>query len=312
MNIHVSEIDLDIKAKMEKIGTRLGAFCTVKFGAKIYQAGKGSPKQTKDVGKERSFEADKKLGRDYFKLLEGKDVVSYRVNWRGRWVKYGVHLAEPRSIDLFEGSRILVRRIIGERVIAAWTDEKMVSNALLHVVKVDPVSSTLAVLGALQSKAVAFYFRKSSGRQDKAFPEIKVHQLKSLPISIKKHVDELTDAVTRIATVSGEVGALVREFTEYVSKSIGAESPGTLQRWHALDSITFIRELNKVRKSKGTKAISKKEELDWTTLFTGQVRRYLEKTEELAQLESELDNLVYSEFGFNEREIERIESSFAT
>jgi REP element-mobilizing transposase RayT len=308
MNIYVNEQEQKLKSKIDKIGTPLGDFCEAKFGVKIYQVGKGKPKQTKDIAIDRLFESDEKLSDDYFKMLEGKDVNRYNISWQGRWIKYGVHLAEPRNIELFQGNRFLVRRIMGKRVIACCTDEPMISNALLHVVKVPNEYSVKVVLSIVSSSLMAFYFRKSSGREDKAFPEIKVHQLRSLPIVISKDSLIIEPISDRILKITSGFYATLEKFSKYFQSQFSIEKLSKkLQNWYELDFGEFIKELNKAIKKAGSEKLSKTDEMDWMEVFETKKAEAQSLKTEIDKTDKEIDQMVYELYGLSEEEINIIE-----
>jgi len=203
ININLSTSDLALRSKIETNTQSLESWASIKFGIKVYQTGKGRPKQLPEAAKNKIFEAREQLSKEYLPYLKGKDINRYTYSWDGDWLHYGQHLAEPRTIDLFKGERLLVRRIVGETLIAAYIDSDLVTGQLLQIVKPFESGISKYLLGILNSKLMAFYFRKKYNRQDKTFPEIRIYELCSLPIKnindsnrkiqteISKFVDEL-------------------------------------------------------------------------------------------------------------------------
>ena len=53
---------------------------------------------------------------------------------------------------------------------------------LLQIVKPYNEDQAKYLLGILNSSLIAYYFRKMYNRQDKTFPEIRIYELRSLPI----------------------------------------------------------------------------------------------------------------------------------
>lgn len=182
ININLSSDDLLVRNKIEENTVPLEKLALIKFGIKIYETGKGKPAQKATFAKERIFESFKKLDKTYRPYLEGKDINPFSIDYKNRWLKYGENLAAPRDPSLFEGERILVRRIVGNTLISAYTNHNYVTSQLLQIVKPYDQIITKFLLGILNSKLLAFYFRKKYNRQDKTFPEIRVYELASLPI----------------------------------------------------------------------------------------------------------------------------------
>jgi hypothetical protein len=183
INVDLDEADVPLRARIEAAGVPLATLANVRFGIKLYETGKGTPPQTPEHARGRVYESAHKAEEDYRPYLEGKDVDRYATRWASRWLKYGPCLAAPRDPTLFEGRRLLVRRIVGERLLATVTDEDYVTGQLLQIVK--PVVDYPApeyLLGILNSRLLKWYFLKRYNRRDKTFPEIRVYELEALPI----------------------------------------------------------------------------------------------------------------------------------
>ena len=181
-NIGIRAEDVAIRKKVEAVGVSLETLARIKFGIKIYETGKGIPPQTSDFAKNHVYESTSQIDETYRRYLEGKDIQPYVIQYKSRWLKYGDNLAARRDADLFTGSRLLVRRIVGERLIATFTDTDYVTSQLLQIVKPNDAMLAYYLLGILNSHLIAYYFRKKYNRQDKTFPEIRVYELASLPI----------------------------------------------------------------------------------------------------------------------------------
>ena len=201
ININLSQSDLLLRDKIEENTEPLEKLGLIKFGIKLYETGKGNPKQKASDAKEHIFEADKKIDKTYRQYLEGKDINPYRIDYKNRWLKYGENLAAPRDPNLFEGERILVRRIVGSTLISAYTNSDYVTSQLLQIVKPFEQADTKFLLGIINSKLLAFYFRKKYNRQDKTFPEIRIYELASLPIKkVDKAKQPLKNEIEKLVT----------------------------------------------------------------------------------------------------------------
>lgn len=200
INIDANKNDIVLRNKIEDDSQLLEDMAIVKFGIKIYETGKGNPKQKKEDAQNKIFESDFKVDDTYRPYLEGKDVNTFVISWQNRWLKYGSNLAAPRDITLFEGERILVRRIVGEKLIACYTNDDFVTSQLLQIIKPHDQSLAKYILGIINSKLIAFYFRKKYNRQDITFPEIRVYELSSLPIKIAKDKSVLVKLVDEVLT----------------------------------------------------------------------------------------------------------------
>jgi hypothetical protein len=192
-NIGLRLEDVSIRTKLEANAATLETLADVKFGIKLYETGKGIPPQKPDDAPNHIFEANRKINSKFRQYLEGKDVNRYEIAWKERWLKYGENLAAPRDPNLFEGKRLLVRRIVGERLIASFTEADFVTSQLLQIVKPFDQNLSKYILALLNSSLLAYYFKKKYNRADKTFPEIRIYELASLPIrkiDLKKLADK--------------------------------------------------------------------------------------------------------------------------
>ena len=112
INYQSSDFEKDVFKKVAHNTLQIGGISKVSFGVKFYQVNKGKPKQTRKTVDEKFFSHKTKLNDTCKMVLEGKDVDKYMINFSDNWIEYGEWLAEPRTKDLFEGERILLRRIV--------------------------------------------------------------------------------------------------------------------------------------------------------------------------------------------------------
>jgi len=206
MNIDILRNDdaINLMSKIGSLSVSLSDLSTVKVGLKAYQIGKGNPKQTQEMKESRCFHSTQKLNTDYLQYLDGRDVNRYCINWGGQFLKYGKHLAEPRSdFDLFSTPRILVRQIPSQPpyCINACFTEEIILNDLNSMniinIKIEPE----LILSILNSKLVSYWFIHKFGKLQRGiFPQFKVNELAIFPIpkQFGNHRNELIDKVKKI------------------------------------------------------------------------------------------------------------------
>lgn len=184
INYQSDESQVDVLNKIENNTVTLNSLSKISFGVKFYQVNKGKPKQTESIVKNHSFTHKFEINNTCKKILEGKDVDKYEYRFRENYIEYGQWLAEPRSSELFEGERILIRRIVGKNsLIGTFIDGNYCNNSLLHTVKPNSNKNSAKYLCALlNSKLIGYFFINKYARDEKTFPEIRIHELGSLPI----------------------------------------------------------------------------------------------------------------------------------
>jgi len=182
-NLSISANDIPVLRRMEVNGVPLGELAEVRFGVKVYQRGKGVPPQSGGEAADRAFEAETRLSDEHLPYVWGEHVLPWRVQSQRAWLRYGPHLAEPRNVQLFMGPRVLVRRILGSRLILCPVVDTMVADQLVHTVKpAGPRADFRFLAAVLASRPLAYYLRKRFNRTEKVFPEVRVAELRSLPV----------------------------------------------------------------------------------------------------------------------------------
>ena len=184
---------------------KIGDYFNLKFGAKLYEVGKGNPPQTKADSENSIYESTKKEDGSYRKLLKGRHIKRFIINWKNDWVKYGSNLAAPRNHDLFIGDRILIQRIVSHpQLDATFTNADFICNTDVITLKPKTKIDCKFFLAILNSSLCGTYIRSINVNLDRdAFPKINTNTLEDFPVpdvnkvekskhnEIIKHVDLL-------------------------------------------------------------------------------------------------------------------------
>lgn len=175
------------------------------YGIKAYQVGKGKPAQTADIRDTKPFTATTQKTPAWKPMYDGKHIGRYTLLWnKNNWIHYGQWLAEPRQSKKYEGEKILIRKIIGDTLIATYVPETSYCNTLLFVLKLkeNVALDYLYVLGILNSKFIGWYFRKKFQiASDDTFPQIMIRDILQFAIPTQpkeKTHDKLVALVTTI------------------------------------------------------------------------------------------------------------------
>lgn len=237
----------DKSAILDKISENsktLEEYATIKSGFVAYETGKGNPPQTDEMKNQRIYHSGKKEGEGWYKYLEGKDVKRYQVDWSGKWVKYGNWLAAPRTIDLYQNPRILVRQIPSpppHSINAIFVNENMLMNDRNSMIILSFKINYLFILAVLNSKITTFWFVNTFDKfQRKTFPQFKVKELAIFPIpnasqaeqeKIGKYAQTMLDLSKELQATSAntdkhnslkrEIEKLDREIDEAIYKLYG-------------------------------------------------------------------------------------------
>jgi hypothetical protein len=193
-NIQTDNIENSL---LEKIGNNrqtVSQFADMYYGIKAYQVGKGKPHQTKKIRDEKPFTSIIQKGENWLPFYDGKNIGRYRLLWnKNNWLNYGDWLAEPRKPAVFEGEKILIRKITGKTLISTYIPETSYCNTLLFVLKLKGKSySYKSILAILNSLLIGWYFRMKFQISDNdTFPQIMIRDILQFPLPV---VDGIIDA----------------------------------------------------------------------------------------------------------------------
>jgi type I restriction-modification system DNA methylase subunit len=306
ININISQNDLKIRNKIEKSSEPLEKLAVIKFGIKLYETGKGTPPQKADDAKNHIFESNVKHDESYRKYLEGKDINTYQINWQNRWLKYGKNLAAPRESYLFEGPRLLVRRITGKRLICAYTDEDFVTSQLLQIVKPNDDISVKIILVILSSKLMSYYFKKKYNRLDRTFPEIRIYELRALPIKLPEENSYFLVKADEMHNLNHNVFLKKKKFLNRVKDYFEIDKVSKkIDSFHESDFRTFLTELKKQKLN-----ISLSEQEEWEDYFNERKSEINHLQNQISETDKAIDQMVYELYGLTEEEIQIVENSF--
>ncbi len=295
--------------KIEKQTVKLGEISKISFGVKFYQTGKGKPKQTKEIVKQKIFNHNEKTGKNPKKILEGKSIERYQVNWAGKWIEYGEWLAEPRNPELFEGERVLLRRIVNNRFTGTFVNENYCNNSLLHTIKItDNNISAKFLLAIINSSLFGVYFIRKFARDEKTFPEIRVSEVKMLPIKIilPKTQNKIIETVNKMLSLNKKLQTDKNNYLKTLQEEKSIEKLSKkLQNFHNLEYEEFKKELRK----KKVKINLGAENNEWREYFNTSKEKINELQIQINHTDKEIDKMVYELYELTAEEIEIVENS---
>ncbi|OIO13724.1 MAG: hypothetical protein AUJ54_15565 [Ignavibacteria bacterium CG1_02_37_35] len=170
--------------KIKNKNPQLKEVALVICGLTPYRLGKGKPKQSINIVKERRFDADFKKDKSYRQYVMGRDFNKYC--WqieKERWISYGDWLAEPRHKAPFDDDKKIVIRQTSDRLIAHLDTHKFLSLKNVHNLRVTDSNLTYEyLLGIINSKLLDWWYQKLIPEKGRVFAEVKVVNLEKLPI----------------------------------------------------------------------------------------------------------------------------------
>lgn len=232
-NLQIDNFEKQLLNKVEKDKKTVNDIGAIFYGIKAYQKGKGKPPQTDKIRDEKPFTSNIRKAKTWLPFFDGKHISRYENLWReNNWIYYGKWLAEPRKPSLFEGEKILIRKITGKTLIATYIPNTSYCNTLLFILKLkDKQYSYKSVLAVLNSTLIGWYFRKKFQiSDDDTFPQIMIRDILQFPIpviptKVAAELEKLVDQLLELCALKSEskLTAIAQQFQskiEYCEKRI--------------------------------------------------------------------------------------------
>jgi type II restriction/modification system DNA methylase subunit YeeA len=153
------------------------------MGVKVYQKGKGKPKQTDKELETNAFVSAIKIDEDYLPFIS-QGIKRYFYKGEEEYIKYGEWLAEPRNKKYFVSEKVVVREIVNPHIFATYFDKTCVVKNIAAVITRKDMNYTLKYLLALMnSKLFTYYlFEQTPKSTNKSYPSFNSKLIKSMPI----------------------------------------------------------------------------------------------------------------------------------
>jgi len=308
-DVEVSQAIQPILLKLKLNSITVGEIFDVTRGINPYDKYTG---QNEEVINTRAYHADYKKDSTFVPELKGMHLSRYSYNWdQKHYISYGDWLAAPRQEKYFTGERIIFREILGKTLISALISEDFKIDRSLYIAKYDKDLNDnfdiYYILGILNSKLLAFYFRYSNNEFDNLFPKIRVAEFKKLPIKnfdkskqtqLSKKVELIIDSIKIQNTLNHSLLKLLQ--SKYETNTLTKN----IQNWADLDFKQFLKEL-----SKSKIFLKLNEEAEWLEYFNSQKIKALDLNTEIEKTDKEIDQMVYELYGLTEEEIKIVEES---
>ena len=126
-------------------------------------------------------------------VTRGREINKYRLNWSGRFIRYGDWLWCPRNPKYFTSPKILLRQT-ADTLIGTFIEEPMYCIDSVHSLIAKPTESDYDlkfILGILNSKLGAYIYQKLICETGKVFAQVKLTFLRRFPIKVASHANQL-------------------------------------------------------------------------------------------------------------------------
>ena len=136
------------------------------------------------------------------KLLFGKDISKYELNFNNNWVNYqpeemmkieiergggGLRL---RVREIFESNKILTRQTADSIIATIDTNNYFYSNTIHGTIIKDDTFEIKFILSILNSNVLKYYYRQTTSEGGKVFAQVKIEILRQMPIKITEKLKQ--------------------------------------------------------------------------------------------------------------------------
>ena len=153
------------------------------MGVKVYQIGKGIPKQTSYEFQNDLFVSKTIKGETWMPFVDS-GIKRYYRDAEVKYINYGKWLAEPRELKYFLQPKILIREVVNPRVFAAYVEEPIVAKNTLAVIVQKSEKFDLKYLLSIVNFSVFNYYiiENSPKGTTKLFPSLNSNLIKRFPL----------------------------------------------------------------------------------------------------------------------------------
>lgn len=145
-------------------------------------------------GNDALYISEYRMNDNYQPILRGKDIKKYTIYNPHLYLNYGRHLACPRSKEIFEQPKILIREA-GAEITATYDDSNFyIMSSLYNAILINKEFSLKYILGLLNSKLYQYLMYKLTFEKTKgAFTKAKIYHYYELPV--RKCADSEQEAI---------------------------------------------------------------------------------------------------------------------
>ena len=134
------------------------------------------------TGNNKKFIADKKIDKRYREVIRGRDVERYKIEFNKKYVLFDKKLlwSNTNEEKLTKTPKIVIRQT-GDRLVGALDNKGYLTMDTTHLI-FDTKVNIRFLLAILNSKLLNWFHRAMTAEQGRAFAEIKIVNLKRLPV----------------------------------------------------------------------------------------------------------------------------------
>ena len=259
------------------------------------------------------------------KIIWGKDIKPYFIQWEGDYIIYDEHIADNLTLDdvqtkkgmnkqtkidfalrdrsLFETEKIVIRKT-GDRLICSYDNNNYYFDTLVHgIYQCNDEYSLKYILAIFNSKPATYFYRCLHDIKGKVFAKISLDDLSNFPIpaitetnkTTVKTIEDLADEMLSANNYLQECrNCFLRRLTGNI---VGIKITTALQSFYEQNFNEFIAELKKQRIH-----LTLSQQDEWEAYFNERKTECQELTAKIEAAYKEIDRKVFDLYGLTPEE----------
>ena len=289
----------------------LDEIANVIVGIKAYQKGKGIPKQTDEVVKNKIYTSNYRVDDSFIQCVNGRDFYRYTFLMEPEmYLSYGLWLAEPRnSAPFFDDEKIILRQTADCLIATLDTQKRINLNNVYNVGLLNNNYSLKYILAILNSKLMEYLYRNIVQENGRVFPEVKKAVLGKIPIKNIQLAEQqlFVKSVDDILVINEKLRSKRARFLRRLSENFeGIKITGALSTFDQLEFADFLKEL---KKQKITLKLIQQDE--WEEYFNDYRSACHQLSEQITETDKEIDLRVYKLYGLTYDEVLIVDAEFS-
>lgn len=255
--------------------------------------------------------SDQKANHNYKKIIWGKNIFKFRINWSGSFINYDPSVEYTtadikskegmnsqttvdfalRSKDIFEIDKLVIRKT-GDRLITSVDLDHFYFDTLVHGIysKNGNTDELKALSVLLNSHVATFIYRLLHDIKGKNFAKISLDNLKDFPTPSPDDLlkSNLVEYYNKYIFHIDEIEYLKEGFYQFVISESGISTPNfKLYNWNTLSFKDFIFEIEK-----NGKKLSLDDKANWFEFYTKKDKEMNRIVQSLNRLDLVVDDCV--------------------
>lgn len=291
--------------ELDKINIWKKAFLnSLEFGDKIFTFYNGIK-----TGDNKKFISETKLSEIYKPIIRGRDFYKYTEIKSNFFVLFDKQkLWSNTNEKMYEVEEKLIIRQTSDHLVASYDDKQNYSMDTTHLLFINKKNVNLKfILVVFNSKLMNFLYQIIVPEIGKAFSEVKIANLKKLPIKIisLENQQPFIEKADQMLSLNKELQELSAKFQRNLQREFSLETLSKkLQNWYELSFAEFLKELAKAKLN-----LTLSQKAEWEDYFLAEQQKAISIKSQIDQTDKEIDQMVYELYGLTEEEIEIVENS---